>query len=108
MSGNGNIIPAGYYDDDDAEDYDDYFQPSPRPPQNRPPSNELLNLDLGGIKIIPKLGFQAGLNKSDFDIQLEANAQQWFDKIHNYWRQCKSKRVVEVLVLHSHVSFVCR
>lgn len=106
MSGNKNVIPAGYYDDDDAEDHEDCFQPSARPPQNRPPLNDLQSLDLGGIKIIPKLGFQAGLNKSDFDIQLEPNAQQWFDKIHNYWRQCK--RIVEFLLLHSHVSFVCR
>lgn len=42
-----------------------------------------------GIKIIPKLGEKAGLNESDFDIQLDENAQQWFDQIHQYWRQCK-------------------
>jgi hypothetical protein len=76
-------FPDGYYD----EDYDDgesYTKPNPQHSQNCT-SNELQ------IKIIKPLGYQAGVNKSDFDIALDANAQQWFDKIHQYWRQCKLK-----------------
>jgi hypothetical protein len=29
------------------------------------------------IKIIPKLGHQAGLNKCDFDTSLDKNAENW-------------------------------
>lgn len=76
--------PADLYDDDDADDYCETFQQS----SSRSFSSGLQNQNMG-IKIIPSIGVQAGLNKTNFDIQLEVNAQQWFDQIHQCWRQCK-------------------
>lgn len=86
MSNYSNAYPPDYFDDDEADDYDEYVKPRPKPTQNL--SNELQQDT--GIKIIPRLGVEAGLNKSTFDIQLDTNAQQWFDQIHQYWRQCKT------------------
>jgi hypothetical protein len=42
------------------------------------------------IKVIKPLGMSCGLNKCDFDISLDDNSQQWFNQIHQYWKQCKS------------------
>lgn len=42
-----------------------------------------------GIKVIPRIGVRAGINKNDFDITLDENSQQWFDRIFQYWKQCK-------------------
>lgn len=85
MSQYKNAYPSDYFEDEDPEDYDEYARPRARQSQNL--SNDLQKENL--IKIIPKLGFQAGISKSDFDISLDANAQQWFDQIHQYWKQCK-------------------
>lgn len=86
MSQYRNAGPPELFEEDDIDDYDEYVQQPVQPVQNL--SNELQK-QINGIKVIPKLGSSAGLNKSDFDIQLDANAQQWFDQIHQYWRQCK-------------------
>lgn len=85
MSNHKNACPAEYFDDEEADDYDDFVQQY----DNHSMANELQKQNLG-IKIIPQLGVEAGINKSNFDIQLDSNAQQWFDKIHQYWRQCKA------------------
>lgn len=86
MSKYNNALPADFFDDEDVDDYDDYARPPARQKENL--ANELQKQNTG-IKIIKELGSEAGLNKSDFDIKLDANAQQWFDQIHQYWRQCK-------------------
>lgn len=41
------------------------------------------------IKVIKPLGSQAGIAKSDFDISLDENSQQWFNHINQYYKQCK-------------------
>lgn len=41
-------------------------------------------------KVILPLGIKAGISKSDFDISLDENSQQWFERIFQYWKQCKS------------------
>ena len=41
------------------------------------------------IKVIKPLGSQAGIAKSDFDITLDENSQQWFNHINQYYKQCK-------------------
>ena len=81
MSQYRNACPADLYDDDDNEDFEDLVQP-------RALVNEF-NLAGEGIKIIPKLGVEAGINKSHFNIGLDENAQKWFDQIHQIWKQCK-------------------
>lgn len=89
MSHYSNACPPEFLDEEDADDYSDYLKPRARSSQEL--ANELQKQNIG-IKIIPKLGFEAGLNKSDFDIHLDPNAQQWFDQIHQYWRQCRLTR----------------
>lgn len=76
MSRYKNAYPAEYFDD---EDPDDYVQPQV----------EFNLTGFQGIKIIPKLGVEAGINKSHFDISLDENAQKWFDQIFQYWKQCE-------------------
>lgn len=59
--------------------------------ENKSIANEIL-LDLDPkIKIIPNCGFEAGLFKNNFDISLDEHSQEWFNKIHEYWKQCKLK-----------------
>jgi hypothetical protein len=41
------------------------------------------------IRILPSIGHQAGLNKTDFDISLDENLDGWFVKIHETFRQYK-------------------
>lgn len=82
MSRYNHACPPEMCDNDDGE----FIQQTARSSQSA--ASELQKQSTG-IKIIPKLGVEAGLNKSDFDIQLDENAQQWFDQIHQYWRQCK-------------------
>lgn len=41
------------------------------------------------FKVIKPLGTQAGLAKSDFDITLDENSQQWFNHINNCFKQCE-------------------
>lgn len=82
MSRYNHACPPEMSDNDDGE----FIQQTARSSQS---AVSELQQQSTGIKIIPKLGFEAGLNKSDFDIQLDDNAQQWFDQIHQYWRQCK-------------------
>lgn len=87
MSKYSNHCPPEIYDDEDGDDYDDFARPS----DDRPQTNLIEELQQNtGIKIIPKIGVGAGLNKTNFDISLDVNAQQWFDHIHQYWKQCKS------------------
>lgn len=86
MSSYQNAAPPELFEDDDDEDSDVYVQQPTVSQQNL--STELQK-QIIGIKVIPKLGSAAGLNKSDFDIQLDTNSQQWFDQIHQHWRQCK-------------------
>lgn len=76
MSNYKNVCPPELFDDDE---YDENSYSCRQPTsQNQP-----------GIKIIKPIGQNAGLNKSNFNIQLDPNAQKWFDQIHQYWRQCK-------------------
>lgn len=82
MSSYRNACPPECIDDEDTDDYEEQY----RPPAN--PSNNLSE-SCSGVKIIPKLGVEAGINKSNFDIHLDVNSQAWFDRIHQYWRQCK-------------------
>jgi hypothetical protein len=44
---------------------------------------------VGNYKVIQPLGIRAGIRKSDFDISLDENSQQWFERIFQYWKQCK-------------------
>lgn len=69
MSNQVNCIPGGEEYEDDS-DYEEFVRP------NRSKS-EISQIVGGDVKIIPKLGFQAGLNKSDFDISLDTNADNW-------------------------------
>lgn len=85
MSKYHNVCPAGYYDDEDTDEYEEYS----RQPAGNSLANEFNISDFEGIKIIPKLGFQAGLNKSEFNTNLDENAQKWFDQIFKYWKQCE-------------------
>lgn len=60
--------------------------------ENKSIAKEIL-LDLDHkIKIIPNCGFEAGLFKNNFDITLDEHSQEWFNKIHEYWKQCKLKQ----------------
>lgn len=90
MSNYKNACPPEYYDDDNGEDYNSFVQQSSRSSQSASKDMQQQQKNFG-IKIIPRLGVEAGLNKSDFDIQLDANAQKWFDQIFQYWRQCESR-----------------
>ncbi|CAO1409572.1 unnamed protein product [Diamesa hyperborea] len=57
--------------------------------ENKSIAKEIL-LDLDHkIKIIPNCGFEAGLFKNNFDITLDEHSQEWFNKIHEYWKQYK-------------------
>lgn len=92
MSNYRNACPPELFDDEDDDDYNKYFRPSENAPQSRNLSSNASDFPSdSGIKIIKSdiIGQKAGLNKSNFDIRLDTNAQQWFDKIHQYWRQCK-------------------
>lgn len=86
MSKYRNACPAEFYDDDDTDDYSEPVQP---PPGERSLANEFNLTDFEGIKIIPKLGVGAGINRSHFNINLDENAQKWFDQIFHCWKQCK-------------------
>lgn len=85
MSNYRNACPPECFEDDDVEDYNEYARPRGNTSQTRNLSND----ENPGIKILLPMGQRAGLNKSNFDIGLDTNAQQWFDKIHQYWRQCE-------------------
>lgn len=87
MSRYASAGPPELFDDEDPDEYDEYVQ---QPSQAARNLSDELQKQIVGIKVIPKLGSAAGLNKSDFDIQLDENAQKWFDQIHQYWRQCES------------------
>lgn len=41
------------------------------------------------IRIVPSIGHQAGLNKTDFDISLDENLEKWFERIHETYRLYK-------------------
>lgn len=86
MSKCNNACPAEFYDDEDTEDYEELVQPR----RGQPTLASEFNLtDFEGVKIIPKLGVNSGINKSDFNINLDENAQKWFDQISQLWKQCK-------------------
>lgn len=80
MSSYQNAYPGGY-EDEDSDEYEVLAKPANLPSE--------ANFNCSGVKIIPKLGIEAGMNKSDFDIHLDVNSQAWFDRIYEYWRQCK-------------------
>lgn len=86
MSNYRNACPPECFEDEDVDDYNEFSRPAGNSSQNR---NQLHQNQNAGIKIIMPIGQEAGLNKKNFDIRLDTNAQQWFDKIHQYWRQCK-------------------
>lgn len=91
MSKYSNHCPADLYDDEDIDDFDEFARPHEERSQNSL-FDELHKQNTGimtGIKIIPQIGVAAGLNKTDFDINLDVNAQKWFDHIYQYWKQCK-------------------
>lgn len=71
MSRAPQYLPGG-----EESDYDSDLDEPARKPSNHPPT---MNISQFGdeVKIIPKLGYQAGLNKSDFDISLDTNADGW-------------------------------
>ncbi|CRL04117.1 CLUMA_CG017229, isoform A [Clunio marinus] len=96
MSKYNNTLPAGFEDDDEVEDFDYYMTQCSNSSSNQPVnlSSQLQNTN--GVKIIPNVptGVGAGLNKSNFNIQLDANAQKWFDRIHQYWKQFKKSPVL--------------
>ena len=98
MSNYKNACPPELYDDDDYDDYNNYSHPQPR-------SSQSSHQQQSGIKIILPIGQQAGLNKTNFDIRLDPNSQQWFDSIHKYWRQCKRRFEIESIAIFSHFSF---
>lgn len=89
MSNYRNACPPELFEEEDADDYFEYSRPQGH--SNASPSSSQLHHQQqnAGIKIIKPIGHEAGLQKSNFDIRLDTNAQQWFDKIHQYWRQCK-------------------
>lgn len=43
------------------------------------------------VKIVAEIGHRAGISKSNFDTSLDENSQKWFDRIFQYWKQCKLK-----------------
>lgn len=94
MSSYRNACPAELYDDEDSDEYEELAKPRANPSSN---------FNCSGIKIIPKLGIEAGMNKSHFDIHLDVNSQAWFDRIYQYWRQCK--RITNISELIS--NFFC-
>lgn len=71
MSNHPKFIPGGA-ESDDEEEYADGARCQPNKP-----SEVDISQKFGDVKIIPKLGYQAGLNKSDFDISLDTNADGW-------------------------------
>lgn len=84
MSSYRNACPPEYLDEEDTDDYEEHGR------SRAFPTNGLAESEFcSGVKIIPKLGFEAGLNKSDFETHLDVNSQLWFDRIHQYWRQCE-------------------
>lgn len=91
MSKYSNNCPADLYDDEDVDDYDDYPRLNDERSQTSLFDEQQKQISgvLTGIKIIPQIGVAAGLQKTDFDINLDVNAQKWFDHIHQYWKQCK-------------------
>lgn len=72
MSNQVRFIPGGEESENDS-DYDEFSRPH-RSKQNDFNFSQILGDE---VKIIPKLGFQAGLNKNDFDITLDTNAENW-------------------------------
>lgn len=82
MAKNKAALPADFYDSEDDEYYVNESLEKIK--------NDVQKENDAKIKIIKSIGSEAGLNKSNFDVQLhDSNSRQWFDQIYQYWRQCK-------------------
>lgn len=64
----------GVDDDSNSDSEYDGFESNSRKKYYGSTSESRMNEN---IKIIPKLGHQAGLNKCDFDTSLDKNAENW-------------------------------
>jgi hypothetical protein len=80
MAKHGSFRPAGASDDED-EAY--YFETSPKKIDYESPNQN------NKVKVIKTININAGIDKSNFDISLDTNSQQWFNQIYQYWRQCE-------------------
>lgn len=79
MAKYSNACPPELLEDEDGVNgY--YFEPQKKKEQSA----------AAPVKILDAVGVRAGVNKANFDISLDSNAQQWFDRIYQYWKQCKS------------------
>lgn len=89
MSKYNNVYPADYFDEDDVDDYDEYLpKRSEKPYLSRDLQNTNNNQIIKIIREFPT-GVEAGLNKTNFNIELDENSQQWFNKIQQYFYKCK-------------------
>lgn len=69
---------------------DEYYYRGGSKKENPPKSQQQKKI-AENYKVIQPLGKSAGISKTDFDISLDENSKQWFERIFQYWKQCKTK-----------------